>query len=271
MFTRRKKSHIVEGNEISTFLLHISYDSVVLFDLDNTVMESQIELGSDQWFTRLSAHANEVIPDDKSQAFNHVLTVYNSIQPYLRMKPVEPNVVMMIKALINTGLPVYGLTARGRSLQEVTERQLLKIGIDLRDQIIFCDGRDKGLCLKQQLEHLSEYPRHIAFVDDKAKCLQSVKEILLALRIPFTGLRYGFLDEKVKQIDFEKAHVQLAQLKEQLQPSVRASIDALKLTPKKEASQALNSAGFFMQAAAVDVSAVCAHKEAFSEAGNSLH
>ncbi len=47
---------ILDSLSMRTILKHVSFDSVLLFDLDNTVIESQSELGSDQWFVQLCIH-----------------------------------------------------------------------------------------------------------------------------------------------------------------------------------------------------------------------
>jgi hypothetical protein len=249
---RKQGSQIVESQSIRDILKLISFDSWVLLDLDNTVMESLLELGSDQWFTQLIEHACQLQPGNTPSAVAEVITIYHAVQHHIRTKAVEPSVVNLIKALQDCGIPVIGLTARDRSLIDTTFRQLDEIGIDFsrnrpshepvielgdnpkntaiyHSGIIFCSGNDKGKCFLSLLEKCKPHPRHIVMGEDKEKHLIHVRAAAESKGMRFDGLRYGFLDAKVKDIQMKKAHIQLAHIKDKLPPLARAAIDKLQI------------------------------------------
>ena len=234
---------IEEINAVNDALKRVSYNTWLVLDLDNTVMESSLELGGDQWFTSLLDHANLSEPD-KKLAFLSVIAIYHAVQAYIRAKAVEPEIVTIVKALQHIGIPVLGLTARDYSIRHSTIRQLDDIGIDFsinpieqvdeagyEHGIIFCSGGDKGVALKRFLEGCRLRPQHVVMLDDREKHLQHVKVAVEGLGITFDGLRYGFLDEKVSQFDKRTASHQLSHLKERLPPAVQDSIDRLRILP----------------------------------------
>ena len=237
---------IKEIKTIHEALKDISYDTWLILDLDNTVMESRLELGGDAWFSALLTHATQHVTD-KEQATALVIAIYRTIQFYVRTKAVESDIVAVIKGLQDIGIPVIGLTARDYFLSKATVRQLADIDIDFSRThlapvygsmyergIIYCDGRHKGEAFKQFLDHCQSWPSHIVMLDDKKGHLHHVHEVVEPLGIRFTGARYGFLDEKVKQFDMEKSKIQLAHLKARLPKYAQEVIEQLQLHPQDD-------------------------------------
>ena len=248
-------SKIEEISNVKFALKNIQYDTWIFFDLDNTVMESVLELGGDQWFTHLMRH----VPADQQA----VLSLYYAVQAHVRTQAVEPEIVMIIKALQAIGLPVFALTARGPTILQSTIRQLGDIGIDFSNHgmelphsgIICCNGQNKGDALAQFLNQFTQRPRHLVMFDDKHPHLLHVQRAAESLNINYSGFRYGFLDEKVSQFDITKAGYQLAHIQDRLPLDVQAAISRLQLVPDNSqvtasASHGLN--GFFPQQAASD-------------------
>jgi hypothetical protein len=254
MITRPATSSIVESQSITDLLQFLSFDTWFIPDLDNTLMESKIELGSDQWFDKSFEHANKNITD-KVEAADRMLTLYHEVQHHLLMQPVEASTVWMIRAFQDIGIPEVPLTARSECLIETTQRQLRQIGIDFsrqkhvipgrielnkvgdttsvyQDGIIFCNGQNKGDCLETFVKkclalELIKMPTHFVMIDDKRKHVEKVAQAAQRMGVAFHGLRYGFLDQKVKQLDMGKAHTQLSELQEKLPPEAQLAITRL--------------------------------------------
>lgn len=242
---------ITEIKNFKEALNDIHHDTWVVLDLDNTVMTHRIELGGDAWFSGLFKHLSEQKLDTKT-ALPWVLSVYNTMQHFVRTTPVELDIVNIIKALQNIGIPVIGLTARGHSIRHQTLRQLADMGITFSQNtivknddsnyfegIIFCSGQNKGEKLNVFFSQLGYLPEHVCMLDDKKSHLEHVMHILEPLKINFSGFRYGYLDEKVSQFNMETANVQLAHLWEWLSSAVQQDIKNLKLLPTH-----LQEAGF---------------------------
>lgn len=223
---------------------HISYNTWLILDLDNTVMESISELGSDQWFTAMRDQACLVL-QDTSTAAQLSLSIYLAVQKFIHTKPVEENVVKIIQTLQAIGLPIIALTARSESIIEDTIRQLQAIEIDFSKTapaidsgqfpyhkgIIFCSGRDKGKAWQSIMAQSSNYPKHIVMLDDHARHLERMSQALQekSPKTAFTGLKYRFLDSKVSLFNMKKADVQLAMLREKLPEDVQENINQIGL------------------------------------------
>lgn len=228
-------NNINNAQSMKEILKHLSFDSVLLLDLDNTVIESSIELGSDAWFVQLCTHAIREITDSE-QAIFMAIHLYHEIQKIVRAQAVEEVTVKIINTLQIIGIPVIAITARDHCLEQATIRQLHDIGIDLDDQgfapialslttteqafysngIIYCAGKDKGACFSSFLQTSNMKPGHIVMADDKLKHLEHVRQAVEHLGIPFDGIRYGHLDTKVAEFNFNEAHHQLASVKSKL-------------------------------------------------------
>jgi hypothetical protein len=232
-----------EALKFSEALKEISYNTWLIVDLDNTVMTSRIDLGGDAWFTSLCEHAASQ-DTDPAVTMALVFVLYNMVQNFVRTMPVEPEIVLIIKALQNIGVPVFGLTARSYPIRQATVRQLADIGINFsinciapgdgvsyEQGIIYCGGQNKGDFLSNFLIQYNQSPEHIVMLDDKSKYLGHVGNATESLSIRFSGFHYRCFDERLKQFDMKRANIQLAHLIERLPPEVQDAIKQLNLIP----------------------------------------
>ncbi|GGI89032.1 DUF2608 domain-containing protein [Legionella impletisoli] len=252
-----EQNTIFESHVIKDILKHVHYNSYVLFDLDNTVMQSQIELGSDQWFEYLLRHTLSQI-SDPNLAATMVFAIYNEIQKIVKTTVVEQSTIKLIQAFQDIGLPVIAITARGKCLHEPTVRQLKDCQIDFSysksiphasfsfqidtsssaaeafyaDGIIFCSGKNKGQCLNAFWDRVNASPKNIIMTDDKKKSLVQVNEMAQSRGIRFVGSRYGFLDEKVSRFDANKALEQMGAICRYLPEEIQLLVTQLMNPPK---------------------------------------
>jgi|GEM_PF-243948 len=208
-------AEIIEIKKIEQCNKHIQPDMLLVFDIDNTLMETAQTLGSDQWFSyRIEENIKRGML--KREAAMVALAEWVSIQNKTKVKLVEPVTAAFVEKLQKNGWKVVGLTSRGLELAAKTIEQLKSIGIDFtkaapasreiifdddrfyRDGILFCSGTNKGSLLFQFFNQVGCQPKKILFVDDKEKYLREVEKDCLQHQIPFLGIRYGFLDEKIK-------------------------------------------------------------------------
>ncbi|MCH9757024.1 MAG: DUF2608 domain-containing protein [Gammaproteobacteria bacterium] len=238
-----EKHEINHISNIKTALKHINHHTWLVLDLDNTVMESVFELSSDQWFVSLLRHTTTMV-SDSNEAMQLVLLIACAVQEHVRTKAVESDTVKIIRALQDIGVPVFALTSRDMAMKQATVRQLDAIGIDFSKNcipnidglshergIIFCNGKSKGETWQIFIEQCSTLPQHIVMLDDKKWHLKRMLVVAQQFNINFTGLRYGFLDEKISLFDMRPANHQLAHLKEHLPPDAQKAIDDLQLIP----------------------------------------
>jgi FMN phosphatase YigB (HAD superfamily) len=209
-------SHIIETNQLNDLVHHLEGERVlVIFDLDNTLVEAAHEKGSDQWFSALFGHYVRQGMTEQ-QAVEKIIPYYFYLHRTLSLQLVEQHIPFFIEELKKQGIMVIALTARSNELVERTFEQLAEVGLDFsgscfggaidveeacswcsRRGIIFCGNNNKGRVLMQVLDHLQYKPEKIIFVDDKLKHVQAVQEYAHERGIAFVGIRYNRLDEKV--------------------------------------------------------------------------
>lgn len=218
--------NIQESRHVNDVLKFCSYNSLVAFDLDNTVMRpTHVEdLGSDQWFAHLYNWAKAVL-NDCQQARTLALALTEHIQKLIDIKPVEVNTPKIIQRLQDVKIPVLGLTAR--NISSDTFAQLNKINVSFtkyspgstiklnvpeypdrqvyyQDGVIFCDGADKGKCLIEFFKQL-KLKYNVVMVDDVRKNLLHVENAVTQLGLRFFGLRYGKTDGRVSRYDMHRS------------------------------------------------------------------
>lgn len=209
---------IIEVKTIKEVTKKLKNYDLILFDLDNTIMEPTQQLGSDQWFYH---HMKQYEMDglDLQKALDRTLDDWHEIQAITKVKLVEKTIKNLIDNLQNKNVFVMGLTTRGVELSIPTIKQLDSLNIDLlktapkKDKlyfdkgyfynrgILFANGMNKGKALKHFFKKIGFSPKSIIFIDDKEKHLIEVQNYCSGLKIKFLGFRYGYLDKKIKCFD----------------------------------------------------------------------
>ncbi|NGX52802.1 MAG: hypothetical protein KR126chlam5_01107 [Candidatus Anoxychlamydiales bacterium] len=208
-------SQILEVKNIKEITTYLNKYELLLFDLDNTIMEPIQELGSDQWFFhQMKKYENSGL--DKNQALEKTLIDWHEIQAITKVKLVEKDIKNILENLQMKNTLVMGLTTRDSdfSLAAIKQLDSLKIdfsktapkketfyfenGVLYKKGILFAKGIEKGRVLDQFLKKINFKPKSVVFIDDKLNHLDDVEKFCKKSKIKFLGLRYGHLDEKVK-------------------------------------------------------------------------
>lgn len=230
-------ARIVEINRMSEILPEIDLRTVVVFDLDNTVIEAKQMLGSDMWYEHLSEkYTNEALAEGldpekaKGVAIPKAVAGWMPYQMVTEVNAVEDSTPQLIRDLQARGLTTIGLTARPFDLAESSARQLESVNVDFRKGgalpkkmkgfdnrkgigwhhgVIFVGlGNDKGEVLRQFLKANGVAHRKVVFVDDKVKNVQAVDNAYKTSEVPCVALRYGAADPKVRAFDARVAEIQ---------------------------------------------------------------
>ena len=234
--------NIKEIKSVCEILNDIPDYTMLILDLDNTFMTPHFDLGGDAWFTSL---ISEVVNkhEDRNLAMIWAITLYSSVQHFIRTKAVEQELVKFVKSWQAKGSPVLALTSRNTSTIAATLNQIRDIGIDFSKNwnipndsdtfvggIIFSGGGDKGAHLSTFLMKHQLPCAHVTMFDDKKRHLEEIAAALELLGIKFSGYRYGYLDDHVTRFNGESANAQLAFLTPHLPPPAREAVRNLKLT-----------------------------------------
>lgn len=220
-------AEIIEIHNIDEMAKHVEDETLLVFDIDNTIMEPAQTLGSDQWFYhRIDEYQEKGY--SSQEALEMALAEWMAVQNVTKVKRVEPAVADLIEAFQKEGRPLIGLTTRGLGLATRTIEQLETLDIDLsktspiqgdhffenkggvlfRKGILFTAGTNKGTAFFKLLEKAGHSVKKILFVNDKASHLREVERACKRKKVEFLGLRYGFLDQKIKSMRKDLAKIQ---------------------------------------------------------------
>lgn len=232
------QAKIVEHQQIDTVFTYLAEpdynkQTLVIFDVDNTLVEPSGWVGGTPWFEHL-VHQKIAQGLDRTAAFIETLDICCKVQYQLTLVPAEKNTAPTVQQAIQKNMTVIALTARPACMANHTIEQLCSHGIDFglsgfqnintKDEvyhyqqgIIFCASGaartsfSKGAALTSILKKLNYRPKKIVYIDDALKYLNSVEEALKAFdpNIEFIGIRYGHLDYKFKLFDATAAEKEL--------------------------------------------------------------
>ena len=207
----------------------IDTHTLVIFDIDNTILEPVQTLGSDQWYGSL-VKENLELGLTEDAAIDAAIHLWVDVQNKTKVKAVEASTPALIEELQKAGIQVMALTSRPLNLIDATVKQLQSLGVDLsktsgladdleipaadktktKAGIIFVGPKNnKGLVLGKYIESLTDKPRKIVFSDDKQKHVTNVETALSPLNIPYVGFRYGAADAEVASFNKDISNLQL--------------------------------------------------------------
>ncbi len=218
---------IVETKHMKTVYEYLQPEMLIVFDIDNTIIEPVQTLGSDQWFHHRLTEYKSYGYDD-ANALEMALREWMAVQNITSVKLVEEETGSIIKDLQSKGYKIIGLTTRGLGMSTRTIHQLESVEVNLeltapskeefhfmnergvlyRDGVLFTANTHKGEALRKYLQTIGYTPKSIMFINDKYSHIVPVEEFCDGANIPFVGLRYSHVDEKVKNFPHQIALVQ---------------------------------------------------------------
>jgi len=176
------------------------------------------DLGSDQWFDKkISFYKKKGLSSQVS--FQKTFDEYYRIQSVTDVRAVEKNTLQVFEKAAEKN-QTMALTTRNDCLSYTTITQLGKLnlifkntpvaketylytdrGLLYKEGIFFTAGAHKGRAFLAFLKKTNLKPKEVLFINDKLEPLKEMEAECLRNKISFTGLRYGYLDEKVKKIN----------------------------------------------------------------------
>ncbi len=225
-------SQIHEIKTLKELYPHLKKETLIVFDLDNTLLEPAQDLGSDQWFDNKRGFYKKQGLSSQI-AFEKTFDEYHQIQSVTDVRLVEKDTLKVFQKAAEKN-QMMALTTRDDSLSYTTIRQLGKLnlvfknppvpqetyvytdrGLLYREGVFFTAGAHKGKAFLAFLKKTNLKPKAVLFINDKLEPLKELEEACLKNQIDFTGLRYGYLDEKVKNLNqriLEKKPVSFSKL-----------------------------------------------------------
>lgn len=226
-------SMILESDRIADLQIYADSDTLVFCDIDNTLFESMMHMGSIQWSHYMTKKAEQAgysagEADEISDKF------WIFAQLFVPVRYVDPETPHVLLALKRAGVPLFGLTARYSIEVGSTKRQLNSLGIDLRsayypedcstlstshpsvydEGVIYCGRNKKSAALVTFLRKANYLPKRILFIDDRLFHVQDVEKVMTDMGIEFIGIRFSGADARAKAFDSGIAELQWSHLPE---------------------------------------------------------
>lgn len=224
---------IIEIQQMEEIIPEIDADTLVFFDVDNTLLISECMLGSESWWSSTEKILEQTGITFENAASHLVPTMWKIFEtvPQIALEKITPE---LIRNLQDQNQCVFGLTARDltpphfANFDLLTHHQLRNVLIDFSNHsldlegsaisnffshgIIFTCEQLKGPYLLNFLQSANLHPRKVIFIDDNLKQLQSVQASMDALGICFTGFHYLASRKFHEAFDPLIANIQLSYL-----------------------------------------------------------
>jgi hypothetical protein len=213
-FVSSVQGKIVETARFHELAHHITRETLILMDIDDTIIVPVQMVGSDEWFSlRWKKHEDDGM--SKLAALEKALAEWESIRHVTKMKTVEKETSTFIKEQQKKGHKIMGLTTQGLALATRTVQQLQENSVDLsvtaptaddcyvnlsghsvlfRKGILFTSGKNKGEAFFKFCDIIGLKPKRIVYIDDKASHLTAVETEAQKRGVEFIGLRYAYAD-----------------------------------------------------------------------------
>ncbi len=210
---------LIEVNSLERVTDFLRKDTLVAFDLDNTLVESASQFGSYQWGSYLLRELMER-GLDFSRALETLVPRWEKAQEFIDLVPVEPLSPVWLEDWRKKGYLCLGLTGRSPGVEEVTVKQLHENNIifsppvftadplkeygkrvSYREGVIFAGPfQCKGEILKKICAS-REGIDHVILIDDQLSYLEKAESVFKTLSQDFTGIHFLRLREKVSGFD----------------------------------------------------------------------
>lgn len=233
LLTTTLSAEIVEVKQMHEIKSHLKPDTLVIFDIDNCLIEPKQLLGSDQWgYHQIAKYQKEGLT--KEEAFKKVNFEFTAIHNITEVKPVETTTPDLIRTLQKKNYTLMALTGRAPDMAAITIKQLNDADYDLtpttlsKNEISFKNGEKevllkkgilftalshKGTALFTLFSKLNYKPKRILFIDDKLSYVTLVENSCNEHKVPYVGLRYGYLDDKINNFRSDIADKQFEAFK----------------------------------------------------------
>jgi hypothetical protein len=108
--------------------------TLIIFDVDNTLLTATDDLGSDGWFKWQKGllKSNPSSPDLVAKNFGNLLKIQYFLFNNANMRPTQDNLLSLIAQLSDKNIPTVALTARGSDIRNATENKLKEYQINFK-------------------------------------------------------------------------------------------------------------------------------------------
>jgi len=227
-------AEIIETNEIKVVLEHIENDSMVLFNLTNTLYKPYSTVAEFRWREYFDKRVKELVPQPE---IHQRITnqIKNTIVTQIPKKAVDDFTTKIIADLQEQHVVALGITKKefstsfANNFGYITHKHLQSLGINFEKTldylevdplitlpaytfahgIIFSNKKAIGPTLLDFLKDLPSKPHQIIYVDNSLQSLETTQVSLDTLKISFCGLNYGVSELDDQNLDYTLGIIEL--------------------------------------------------------------
>lgn len=212
--------------ELDNYLAQLnSIETIILFDIDNTLLRTKTNLGSVEWIKW-----QERLIQENSQSEYRIANTHEDLKKiyiewinssFNQTALMEVTLPAQIGEYIKAGFKVVLISSRDNTLMGTTVKQLSEFfnvndffskGLSFENDywlyengIFLVSGRDKGVCteflLMNYKQEFNYQPINIVFVDDT---LTECENVIRHLHETYNVLSFNYLYGKNYELEFEK-------------------------------------------------------------------
>lgn len=214
--------HIKKTCSLKEVLKDLREKTLVVLDLDNTLIECKTSFGSYYWIVH---HIKEAVQkgEELDDALRRLVPKWEELQKYLEMKKIEEDSASLLDHLKDQGHLLLGLTGRSSLITKETLAQLEKNQlyfsswpekdffssfneVSMQKGVVFVGPYlSKGEVLAHFLHQVEEDFEQLIFVDDSLDYLKEVHQALASFQRPYTCYHYRAVAERAHAFDYQKA------------------------------------------------------------------
>ncbi len=219
---------IIESKDISDLFKYIHSNTLIIFDIDNTLISPCQMIGTEYWEKKL--YNSFLLKGYHEKLANlHAHHLWQKVQYLTDVKWVEKKTPSILADLQGKKMDIMGLTSRSVGLEMLTYKQFQSLSFDLPfssfintdkvtrlnsycrfvNGILFCGPSTKGESFHSLLSIVNIVPPHVIFIDDRIDHIENMSAKLKEISIPFVGIHYTAMDIYNNKYDDRIANLQL--------------------------------------------------------------
>lgn len=208
----------------------LNSETLLVLDLDNTLIESVSHYGSYQWGNFLTRNA---LQEGLSleMALDKIMPLWEKAQYDIEIKPIEEELHIFMNQASLIGVKKMALTGRSPKIADITFEFLEKhrinfsswglphLSFELPNEYLFEKGvffagtrNEKGAVLFQFMNQINDKFKRVVFVDDQMHLVKQVQKALEKLPFEYYGVRYSGADKRVAAFDYSLAELERKKL-----------------------------------------------------------
>jgi hypothetical protein len=214
-------SDIIETDTFQTLFSYVTPHTLIVCDLDNTLIAPLSHVGSVQWgYHTYRQFLCEGLSAEEAEQAIHAL--WMKVQPLITIGLVEDQSADILSHIQQRGIQVIGLTSRYIEEAFYTQKQIQSVNIAFNqihcclpyymNGILYCGRQSKSSVLNAFLKVTQLQPHHLIFIDDTWHHVYDIAATLKDQCIEHTCIRFSRADNQVAHFDPHQAAIELAHL-----------------------------------------------------------